>query len=80
MPSASPRFSAVKASLRRVRESGVITAPPSPWRARAAMSASVEGASAAAADAAVNIPMPTAKTVRRPMRSPSAAAVSRKTA
>ena len=41
MPSASPRLSAAKASLRSVRDSGVIAAAPSPCSARAAISASV---------------------------------------
>jgi hypothetical protein len=80
MPRASPRFSAAKASLRSVSDSGAITAPPRPWSARAAISASVLGASAAAADATVKIPSPAANTVRRPSRSPSAAAVRRNTA
>jgi hypothetical protein len=75
MPRARPRFSGANTSLRRVSESGVITAPPRPCSARAAMSASVVGASAAAADETVKMPIPTAKTVRRPSRSPSAAAV-----
>ena len=80
MPSASPRLSAAKASLSRVSDSGVITAPPRPCTARAAISASVVGASAAAAEATVKIATPDANTVRRPSRSPSAAAVRRNTA
>ncbi len=80
MPSASPRFSTAKASLSSVSESGVMTAPPRPWKARAAISASVLGASAAAAEESVKTPIPTANTRRLPNRSPSAAAVSRKTA
>ena len=80
MPSASPRLSALKASLSRVSESGVMMAAPSPCSARAAMSASVLGASAAAAEASVNTPSPATNTGRRPRRSPRAAPVSRKTA
>ena len=44
------------------------------------MSASTEGASAAATDAAVKMPSPITKSRRRPKRSPSAAPVRRKTA
>ena len=55
-------------------------AAPMPWSARAAISAPVDGARAAAAEAAVKIPSPITKTRRRPKRSPSAAPVSRKTA
>ena len=51
MPSARPRFSAGNASLSSVSVSGATIAPPRPWIARAAISASVEGASAAAAEA-----------------------------
>jgi hypothetical protein len=79
-PSARPRRSALKASLSSVSDSGVITAPPSPCKARAAISASVLGATAAAADASVKIPSPAANTFLRPSRSPIAAAVSRNTA
>ena len=58
MPSASPRFSAGNASLSSVSVSGATIAPPRPWIARAAISASVEGASAAAAEAPVKIADP----------------------
>ena len=47
MPSARPRFSAGNASESSVSVSGATIAPPRPWIARAAISASVEGASAA---------------------------------
>ncbi len=79
-PSASPRFSFGKASARIVSVSGVTIAPPIPWIARAAMRASMLGASAAATDAAVKRVRPMAKTRRRPKRSPSAAPVSSRTA
>ena len=79
-PSASPRFCAGTASLRRVSVSGVTIAAPKPWTARAAMSASMLGASAEAALARVKIPRPTTNMRLRPKRSPSAAPVSRKTA
>ena len=60
--------------------SGVTIAPPSPWIARAAISHSVEGASAASADAPVKIARPIMNIRFRPKRSPSAAPISRKTA
>ena len=77
---AMPRRSAGTAALRSVRLSGAMMAAPSPCTARAAISAPVPGASAAAADAVVNSTRPATKTRRRPKRSPSAAPVSRKTA
>ena len=55
-------------------------APPAPWIARAATSTPMEGASAAAAEAAVNTAMPMTKILRRPKRSPMAAALSNSTA
>ena len=79
-PSARPRFSAGTAAERIVSVSGAMIAPPTPWAARAATSASIEGASAAAAEAAVKIPSPIANMRRRPKRSPSAAPVRRNTA
>ena len=79
-PSATPRFSAGNAAERIVSVSGVTIAPPIPWTARAAISASIDGASAAAADAAVKSASPKMNIRRRPKRSPSAAPVSRKTA
>jgi hypothetical protein len=66
--------------LRSVRLSGATMPAPRPCTARAAISASVLGASAAAAEASVKMPRPATKTRRRPSRSPSAAPVSRKTA
>jgi hypothetical protein len=44
----------------------MITAPPIPWIARAAISVSTFGASAPAADAAVNTRTPAVNTRRRP--------------
>ncbi len=55
-------------------------APPSPWAARAASSTPIDGASAASADAPVKMPSPSAKSRRRPKRSPSAAPVMSSTA
>ena len=80
MPSAGPRFSGAVAVERIVRLSGATIAAPSPWIARAAISAPVLGASAAAADASVKMPRPRMNIRRRPKRSPSAAPVSRNTA
>ena len=57
-PSARPRRSAGTAALRIVSVSGATMAPPRPCSARAATSASIDGASAASADAAVKIPRP----------------------
>ena len=79
-PSASPRFSRATAALRMVRVSGVTIAAPSPCTERAAMSQSADGANAAAADAAVNMPTPMMNMRLRPKRSPSAAPVRTKTA
>jgi hypothetical protein len=79
-PRARPRWEAGTASVRSVRLSGVTIAPPMPWNARAAISSSIDGASAAAADPTVNRPMPATKMRRRPKRSPSAAPVSSSTA
>ena len=80
MPSASPRRFSLKASLRSVRVSGVTIAAPRPCRARAPISASVDEASAAAADATVKTATPTANIRLRPSRSPRAAPVRRSTA
>jgi len=75
MPMMAPRRSAGKAEVRIVRLSGVMTAAPSPCTARAVISSPTSGASAQAADAAVNTARPAVYTRRRPSRSPSAAAV-----
>ena len=79
-PSASPRFAGGTAAERIVRVRGVTIAPPSPCTARAAISVSTLGASAAAADATVKMPSPITKSRRRPKRSPSAAPVRSSTA
>ena len=79
-PSASPRFSGGTAALRMVRVSGITIAPPRPCTARATLSSSTLGASAAPTDATVKMPTPIANIRRRPKRSPSAAPVSSSTA
>ena len=79
-PSASPRRSAGTAAERIVSVSGMTIAPPRPCTARAASSAPIDGASAAAADASVKIASPIANIRRRPKRSPSAAPVRSSTA
>jgi hypothetical protein len=79
-PIASPRFSAGKAVESNVSVSGVTIAAPAPCSARAAISAPVLGASAAAAEASVKMPRPITNMRRRPKRSPSAAPVSSSTA
>ena len=63
-----------------VNVSGVTMAAPNPCSARAAISHSTEGASAAAAEAAVNRATPIRNIRLRPNRSPRAAPVSTKTA
>ena len=79
-PSATPRRSAGNASLSSVSVSGATMAAPAPWTARAAISAPVLGASAAAAEATVNTPRPRTNMRRRPKRSPKAAPVISSTA
>ena len=80
IPSASPRRLAGTAADRTVSVNGITIAPPTPWRARATSSARIDGARAAAADAAVKIATPIASRRRRPKRSPSAAPVNSSTA
>ena len=77
---ASPRRASETAPTSSVSDSGRSTAAPSPCSARAVTSAPTEVASAAPADAAVNRPIPARNVCLRPNRSPTAAAVSRKTA
>ena len=74
MPITVPRRAGGKADVRMVRLTGMTTAAPIPWTARAAISIPADGARAQAADAAVKVASPTAKSRRRPNRSPSAAA------
>ena len=66
MPSAAPRRSAGKAAVIIVSVSGMITAPPMPSIARAAISVPAFGASAPAADETVKRMTPAVKTRRRP--------------
>lgn len=73
IPYAIPRLAAGTAAVSRVRVSGIMIAAPTPWTARAAISESMPGAMAAAAEAPVNTLRPTRKSLRRPNRSPSAA-------
>ncbi len=79
-PMNAPRRLAGTAALRIVSVSGMMIAPPKPCTARAAINALADGARAAAAEARVKMPSPTASIRRRPNRSPSAAPVRRKTA
>ena len=80
MPSARPRRAGDTAPDRIVSVSGVTIAPPTPCRARAAISQPMLGASAAAAEPSVKTARPTRNMRLRPNRSPSAAPVSSKTA
>ena len=75
MPTIIPRRAAGNAVVRIVRLSGRMIAPPRPCTVRAAISAAAFGASAQAAEAAVNRTRPKLKVLRRPKRSPAAAAV-----
>ena len=79
-PSASPRRSGGTAAERIVSVSGITIAPPRPCTARAASSAPIDGASAAAAEASVKMARPIENSRRRPKRSPSAAPVRSSTA
>lgn len=80
MPSATPRRASGTAADRTVSVNGITIAPPTTCSARATSSATIDGASAAPADAAVKIAIPTASSRRRPKRSPSAAPVNSSTA
>ncbi len=79
-PSALARCSGGKATLSCVTASGITSAAPHPWMARATIRAPTLCASAQAADAATNSPRPTTNRRRRPKRSPSAAPVISSTA
>jgi len=79
-PRASGRFSGGTDSDRIVSVSGMQIAPPRPWNARAAMSVSADGASAANAEPSVKTVTPTTNSRLRPNRSPSAAPMSRSAA
>ncbi len=79
-PRARPRRCGVTAADSSVRVSGITMAAPTPCTARAATSAPMPGASAAAADPAVNRVRPATNIRRRPYRSPSVAPVSSSTA
>ncbi len=74
MPIASGRRRSATAPASSERESGMMPAPPSPWRARATMSWVGSVLSAASTDAPVKITIPARNIVRRPMRSPRATA------
>jgi hypothetical protein len=63
-----------------VSASGITSAAPAPWTARATISQPMPGAAAQAADASVNRPIPAMNIRRRPSRSPSAAPVNSSTA
>lgn len=73
MPYAMPRLATGTAAVSRVSVSGIITAAPTPWTARAAMRESMPGAMAAAAEAPVKTVSPAMNIRRRPKRSPRAA-------
>ena len=74
-PTTAPRRWAGNASVINTRLSGVAIPPPAPCTARAAIKAATLGASAHAAEAAVNTAKPARNTRRRPNLSPSAVPV-----
>ena len=80
IPSAQARRCGGNAADSRASASGSISAAPAPCTARAATRVVAFGASAHAADAAVNRPTPAASIRRRPSLSPRAAPVSSSTA
>ena len=80
IPSAFPRSSGGNAALNRAIASGITSAAPAPWTARAAISHAALPDSAHATDAATNSASPATNMRRRPKRSPSAAPVSSSTA
>ena len=75
MPTTAPRLAAGNELVKMVRLSGVTIAAPTPCTARAPISVAAVGASAHAAEAALNKIRPATYTRRRPSRSPSADAV-----
>jgi hypothetical protein len=79
-PSTLARRCGGYAVLSRAMACGMSMAAPAPWTARAAISQPIPGASADAADAAVNNPRPATNSRRLPNLSPSAAAVISSTA
>ena len=80
IPSALARRCGGYAADSRASACGMIMAEPAPCTARATISQPTDGASAHAADMAVNSPSPARNSRRRPNRSPSAEAVISSTA
>ncbi len=65
-PMARDRSAGTNDAWSRARLPGVSSAPPTPWRARAAMRTSIDGARPQRADATANHTTPTTNTSRRP--------------
>ena len=80
LPMAAERIRGGTAEASRVSDNGMIAAAPSPWTARATMSAADVVQSAAAIEAIVKRATPAIIIRRRPRRSPSVAAGSMKVA
>lgn len=80
IPSALARSSRGNTALKSAIASGMTSAAPAPWTARAAISVPILLATAQAAEATTNNVRPAANMRRRPKRSPSAAPVSSSTA
>ena len=68
---ARERSSARKEASMMARLAGVSSAPPTPWKTRAAISAEAEGANPQAIEASMNQTTPIRKIRRRPNRSPN---------
>ena len=79
-PSAVPRSGPWKATARSASAVANMSAPPTPWSARARLSMSGEPASPQSRDAAVKIAIPVTNTRRRPIRSATDPPVSRNAA
>ena len=75
MPTTAPRRSMGKAEVSSVRPRGMMMPAPIPSTVRKAIRVPTFGASAQAAEAAVNTARPIRYIRRRPIRSPRAAAV-----
>ena len=66
MPIAVPRSSAGNDALMIDSVAGIMSAPPAPWKLRAAMSVAMFGASPHASDESVKSARPELNTSRRP--------------
>ncbi len=72
VPIARPRSASLKLALIRARLPGTMSAPPTPWAARAAIRSGTLGARPQAREARAKSAIPSPKISRRPKRSPRA--------